>query len=86
MGFRGGYRISERGGGVRVTVKYQNVAFLRARARRFFPLYEVWGSPKRWGGGGPDPQDPPPGSAPGFHFMIHEYELTGRSNIIDVDL
>ena len=43
--FRGGYRISERGG-VRVTVKYQNAAFLRARARRFFPFYEIWGSPK----------------------------------------
>ena len=46
--YGGGYRISERGG-VRVTVKYQNATFLRARARRFFPLYEVWGSPKRGG-------------------------------------
>ena len=41
---RGGYRISKRGGG--------RVSGLR----RFFPLYEVWGSPKR---------TPPPGSAPG---------------------
>ena len=33
----------------------------------FFPLYEVWGSPKRRGGGGGGvlpPKIPPPGSAP----------------------
>ena len=30
--------------------KYQNVAFSCAPTRRFFPLFEVWGSPK--GGGG----------------------------------
>ena len=28
----------------------------------FSPLYEVWGSPKKGGGVGPDPQDPPPPS------------------------
>ena len=49
---RGGYRISE-GGGVQVTVNYQNVLHWR-----FVPLYGVWESPK--GAGGPDPQDPPP--------------------------
>ena len=48
-----------KGGGVWVTANYLNVAFWRA-------CDEVWGPPKRKGGGrGPDPQDaPPPGSAP----------------------
>ena len=49
------------GGAVRVTVKYYNVVYLR-----FFPLYEVWGSPKRGGGGVLTLRTPPPspGSAP----------------------
>ena len=33
---RGGYRISKGGGGVRVTVKYKNMAYLRMHAT-FFP-------------------------------------------------
>ena len=35
----------QKGGGVQVTVKYQNAAFSRACAQLFSPLYEVWGSP-----------------------------------------
>ena len=56
---RGGYRISERGGGgggVRVNVKYLNAAFSRTRAT-FFPLFIMFGGrPKRGGGGSQVPQ------------------------------
>ena len=45
---------------------------MRAHARRFSPLYEVWGSPKRGGGGDPDPPGPPPppGSAPAVRLKL----------------
>ena len=55
---RGGYRISERGGsGQLLSTK---MWCFRVRARRFFPLYEVLGSPKRGGGGVLTPRTPPP--------------------------
>ena len=55
---RGGYRISERGG--LGSVKNQNVAFSRAHAQRFFPLFMKFQGPPK--GTAPDPQDPPPPS------------------------
>ena len=75
--FRGGYRISEKGGGVRVTVNYQNLLHLRAHAQGSPPpLYVVWGAPKNGEGGGavrtpktpPPPLDPP---LPDFAFNVH---------------
>ena len=50
--------LGKEGGAVRVTVKYQNMAYLRTLAQLFFPLYEVWGFLKK--GGCPDPKTPPP--------------------------
>ena len=64
----GGYRISEKGGGVPVTVKYYNAGHSHARAQRLFPLYEVGGSPKTGeGAGGPGPQPPPPPPVSALH-------------------
>ena len=53
---RGGYRISERGALVNCSM-IKRGAFPSMRATFFSPLYEVWGSQKRWD---PDPQEPPP--------------------------
>ena len=67
IGFRGGYRISERGGGV---LKCGVFAFLRDV---FFSLYEVWGSPKR-GGGILTPRTTP-GSTPGFDRFLERFGI-----------
>ena len=55
----------ERGGGVRINVKYYNVAYLCARMRRFSLFMKFGSLPKGGGGGGvltpkaPPPLDPP---------------------------
>ena len=65
--YRDRYRISEREGGVRVTVLKVIKCGLSAYMRATFSLFMNMGVPKK-GGGGQEPQDPP-GSAPVLVYM-----------------
>ena len=78
-----------RKGGVCIimTLKNFNTAHSRADARRFFPLYGVWGSPKKGGGGVLIPRTPPPLLPPldlslctplDFLLLLHSFERRHR--------
>ena len=63
--FRGGYRISEKGGGGSVSVLTTKTRCFRAHTRDVFsPLYEVLGSPKRGRGVLTTGTPPPPWTRP----------------------